>query len=101
MCGSAGIARSVSSAGAILRSIRSATPAASQASFPYAVHSSEMSHAISTPSAGSACAMERVEKPVKVPISTMWRAPVSRTRKASSGPCSSADCIPATSGNLA
>lgn len=82
-------------------SMRSATPASSQACRPYCVHSSETSQAMRRPSAGSAWAIDRAEKPVKVPTSTMWRAPVSRTRKASNGPCSSADCIPATSGNLA
>jgi hypothetical protein len=84
---------SVSTAGASRSSTRSATPASAQARSATSVYSFDTSQQTICPPGGSARAIAVDEYPVKVPTSTIRRAPVSWTSSASSAPSSTAICI--------
>ena len=95
-CVSSARARSVWMAGAITRSIRSETPAASQWRLAMAVHSSETSQQSRRPPSGRALAMASEEVPVKVPTSTASRGRTAETSMERNAPWSLATCMRAT-----
>src|SRR2546429_758464 len=92
-CSCTGSARNVSTAGARRSSIRSSRPARAQYLRAIAVNSSDTSQHSRRPSVPMPRAIAIEDRPVKVPTSTAYRAPVILAIMVRNPACSGAICI--------